>query len=185
MSEQDVQTYITWTHGAQPTWLQFHGPGTLLDRPIRQTTSPPTPPWFPILLPPPPPPPPPPPVILHPQFMPSVRASSNPAHPALPHRNRSAHAARFTALTIPVMMICAVQGVHRNALELHPLLHRGDPGDPSPCSPPNEPPVHHRQVASITVMPSYAMVGNVFLHVLVDDQDIIIAGVCGISGGEA
>ena len=109
-------------------------------------------------------------------------------NPALPHRNRSAHAARFTALTIPVMMICAVQGVHRNALELHPLLHRGDLGDPSPCSPPNEPPVHrcpHRQVASITVMPSYAMVGNVFLHVLVNDQDIIIAGVCGISDGEA
>ena len=79
MSEQDVQTYITWTHGAQPTWLQFHGPGTLLDRPIRQTASPPPPPRFPILLPPPPPPPPPPPVILHPQFMPSARASSNPS----------------------------------------------------------------------------------------------------------
>ena len=47
-----MQTYITWTHGAQPTWLQFHGPGTLLDRPIRWTASPPTPPRFPILLPP-------------------------------------------------------------------------------------------------------------------------------------
>ena len=34
MLEQDVQTFITWTHGAQPTWLQFHGPGTLLDRPV-------------------------------------------------------------------------------------------------------------------------------------------------------
>ena len=79
MSEQDVQTYITWTHGAQPTWLQFHGPGTLLDRPVRWTASPPPPPRFPILLPPPPPPPPPPPVILHPQFMPSVRASSSPS----------------------------------------------------------------------------------------------------------
>ena len=76
MSEQVVQTYITWTHGAQPTWLQFHGPGALLDRPIRQTTSPPPPPSFPLLLPPPPPPPPPPPVILHPQFMPSVRSPS-------------------------------------------------------------------------------------------------------------
>ena len=73
MSEQVVQTYITWTHGAQPTWLQFHGPGALLDRPIRQTTSPPPPPSFPLLLPPPPPPPP---VILHPQFMPSVRSPS-------------------------------------------------------------------------------------------------------------
>ena len=74
MSEQVVQTYITWTHGAQPTWLQFHGPGALLDRPIRLTTSPPPPPSLPLLLPPPPPPPPPPPVILHPQFMPSVRS---------------------------------------------------------------------------------------------------------------
>ena len=45
-------------------------------RPIRQTTSPPPPPSFPLLLPPPPPPPPPPPVILHPQFMPSVRSPS-------------------------------------------------------------------------------------------------------------
>ena len=79
MLEQDVQTYITWTHGAQPTWLQFHGPGTLLDRPVRWTASPPTPPRFPLLLPPPPPPPPPPPVILHPQFMPSLRASSGPS----------------------------------------------------------------------------------------------------------
>ena len=86
------------------------------------------------------------------------------------------------------MKIYAVLGVHRNALGQHPLLHRGDLGDPSPCSPPNELPVHrcpHRQIASITVMPSYAMVGNVFLLVLVDDQDVIIAGVCGISGGEA
>ena len=73
MSEQVVQTYITWTHGAQPTWLQFHGPGFLLERPIRQTTLPPPPPSFPLLLPPPPPPPPPP-VILHPQFIPSVRS---------------------------------------------------------------------------------------------------------------
>ena len=79
MLEQDVQTFITWTHGAQPTWLQFHGPGTLLDRPIRLTALPPTPPRFPILLPPPPPPPPPPPVILHPQFMPSLQASSSPS----------------------------------------------------------------------------------------------------------
>ena len=76
MSEQVVQTYITWTHGAQPTRLQFHGPGALLDRPIRLTTSPPPPPSLPLLLPPPPPPPPPPPVILHPQFMPSVRSPS-------------------------------------------------------------------------------------------------------------
>ena len=51
MSEQVVQTYITWTHGAQPTWLQFHGPGALLDRPIRLTTSPPPPPSLPLLLP--------------------------------------------------------------------------------------------------------------------------------------
>ena len=79
MLEQDVQTFITWTHGAQPTWLQFHGPGTLLDRPVRLTASPPTPPRFPILLPPPPSPPPPPPVILHPQSMPSLRASSSPS----------------------------------------------------------------------------------------------------------
>ena len=114
MSEQDVQTYITWTHGAQPTWLQFHGPGTLLDRPIRQTTSPPPPPRFPILLPPPP-------HSLCPQCVPP-RTEDN---PALPHRNRSAHNAGFTALTIPVMMIHAVLGRPRNALEQHPLQHRG------------------------------------------------------------
>ena len=74
-----MQTYITWTHGAQPTGLQFHGPGTSLDRPVQWTASPPPPPRFLILLPPPPPPPPPPPVILHPQFMPSLRASSSPS----------------------------------------------------------------------------------------------------------
>ena len=152
MLEQDVQTYITWTHGAQPTWLQFHGPGTLLDRPVRLTASPPTPPWFPILLPPP------------------------------------AHAARYAALTSSVMMIYAVSRVLRNALEQHPLLPCGDLGDPSPCSLQNEPPVHHclhRQVASITVMLFYIMGGSVFLPVLVADQDITVAGVCGISGGEA
>ena len=26
MMEQNVQTFITWTHGVQPTWLQYHGP---------------------------------------------------------------------------------------------------------------------------------------------------------------
>ena len=77
-----MQTFITWTHGAQPTWLQYHGPnylaGTLLDRPFRLTAPPPPPPQL-LLLPPPPPPPPPPPMILHPQFIPSLRASSTPS----------------------------------------------------------------------------------------------------------
>ena len=26
MMEQNVQTFITWTHGVRPTWLQYHGP---------------------------------------------------------------------------------------------------------------------------------------------------------------
>ena len=185
MSEQVVQTYITWTHGAQPTWLQFHGPGALLDRPIRQTTSPPPPPSFPLLLPPPPPPPPPPPVILHPQFMPSVLAPRSQLlvdNHALLHRNRSAHAARSIALTIPVMKSYTVQGVHPNDLGQHLLQHRGDLGGLLPCFPPNELAVNrcpHRQIASITVMPSCTMGGNVFRLVFVDDQDIIIAGVHG------
>ena len=34
-------------------------------------------------------------------------------------------------------------------------------------------------------MPSCAMGGNAFPLVFVDDQDIIIAGVHGINGGEA
>ena len=179
MSEQVVQTYITWTHGAQPTWLQFHGPGALLDRPIRQTTSPPPPPSFPLRFPPPPPPPPPPPVILHPPQYGAPRSQLLADNPALPHRNRSAHAARSTALTIPVMKSYAVQGVHPNDVGQHPLLHRGDLGGHLPCSPPNVLAVHrcpHRQIASITVMPSCAMGGNVFPLVIVDDQDIIIAG---------
>ena len=191
MSEQDVQTYITWTHGAQPTWLQFHGPGTLLDRPIWQTTSPPPPPRFPILLPPPPPPPPPPPVILHPQFMPSVRTTSNsaPRGQSCPATSKSQRA--------------------RRSIYSSDHSRDDDPRSPGPSSkrsrtasasaprrsrrpftvfPSKRAIVHrcpHRQIASTTVMPFYVMVGNVFLHVLVDDQDIIIAGVCGISGGEA
>ena len=34
-------------------------------------------------------------------------------------------------------------------------------------------------------MPFYIMDGSVFLPVLIADQDMTIAGVCGISGGEA
>ena len=73
MLEQNVQTLITWTHGAQPTWSQYHGPnyhaGTLFDRTFRLTA----------LLPPPPPPPPPPPMTLRPQSTPSLRTSSTPS----------------------------------------------------------------------------------------------------------
>ena len=82
----------------------------------------------------------------------------------------------------------AVQGVHPNDLGQHPRLRRGDLGGPLPCSPPNALLAHrcpHRQIASITVMPFSAMGGNVFPLVRVDDQDIIIAGVRGINGGEA
>ena len=191
MSEQVVQTYITWTHGAQPTWLQFHGPGALLDRPIRQTTSPPPPPSFPLLLPPPPPPPPPPPVILHPQFMPSVRSPSisAPRGQSCPATSKSQRTRRSIYSTDHSRdEELRSQGVHPNDLGQHPLLHRGDLGGPLPCSPPNELAVHrcpHRQIASITVMPSCAIGGNVFHLVIVDDQDIIIAGVRGINGGEA
>ena len=82
----------------------------------------------------------------------------------------------------------AVQGVHPNDLGQHPLLHQGDLGGLLPCFPPNELAVNrcpHRQIASITVMPSCTMGGNVFRLVFVDDQDIIIAGVHGINGDEA
>ena len=72
--EQNVQTFITWTHGVQLTWLQYHGPslhdhlpGVQAERLTRVPVPPP--------LPPPPPPPPPPPEILHPQFLPSLRTS--------------------------------------------------------------------------------------------------------------
>ena len=41
MMEQNVQTFITWTHGVQPTWLQYHGPslhdrlsGVQVERPL-------------------------------------------------------------------------------------------------------------------------------------------------------
>ena len=64
MTEQNVQTFITWTHGAHPAWLQYHGPAhdarelqTQCEVPIRIPASPPPPPHV-VLLPPPPPPPP-------------------------------------------------------------------------------------------------------------------------------
>ena len=187
MSEQVVQTYITWTHGAQPTWLQFHGPGALLDRPIRQTTSPPPPPSFPLLLPPPPPPPPPPPVILHPQFMPSVRSPSisAPRGQSCPATSKSQRTRRSIYSTD-----------HSRDEELHSpgrsskrsRTASASASRRSPCFPPNELAVNrcpHRQIASITVMPSCTMGGNVFRLVFVDDQDIIIAGVHGINGDEA
>ena len=79
MMEQNVQTFITWTHGVQPTWLQYHGP-SLHNRelraqgemPIRIPAPPPPPPQFVL---PPPPPPPPPPEIFHSQFVPTMRTS--------------------------------------------------------------------------------------------------------------
>ena len=86
------------------------------------------------------------------------------------------------------MMIYAVSRVLQNALEQHPLGSCGDLGDPSLCSLQNGLLVHrglHRQVASITVMLFYIMDGSVFLTVLVADQDITVAGVCRISGGES
>ena len=74
MMEQNVQTFITWTRGVQPTWLQYHGPslhdhlpgvqcGRRYHRHLHHM----------LVLPPPPPPPPPPPEIL--QFLPSLRTS--------------------------------------------------------------------------------------------------------------
>ena len=125
MLEQNVQTFITWTHGAQPTWLQYHGPnypaGTLLDRPFRLTASPPPPPQFLLLPPPPPPPPPPPMIIIH-----SSCPHCEPPLPPLPllledsHArllwSLSAHDAQFAELTNPVLTIYAVPRVPRNAL---------------------------------------------------------------------
>ena len=191
MSEQDVQTYITWTHGAQPTWLQFHGPGTLLDRPIRQTASPPPPPRFPILLPPPPPPPPPPPVILHPQFMPSVRASSNPSPrgQSCPATSKSQRARRSIYSTDQsrdddLRSPGRSSKRSRTASASAPRRSRR-PFTVFPSKRATRPSLSPLASCKHTVMPSYAMDGNVFLPVLVDDQDIIIAGVCGISGGEA
>ena len=80
MMEQNVQTFITWTHGLQPTWLQYHGP-SLHNRelraqgeiPIRIPAPPPPPPPHFVL--PTPPPPPPPPEIFHSQFVPTTRIS--------------------------------------------------------------------------------------------------------------
>ena len=79
MMEQNVQTLITWTHGAHPAWLQYHGPahdareyqrrgGTQL----HILPPPPPPPLTDPLLPSPPPPPP---ELLHPHFMPTLRRS--------------------------------------------------------------------------------------------------------------
>ena len=152
MSEQDVQTYITWTHGAQPTWLQFHGPGTLLGRPVRWTASPPPPPRFPILLPPPPPPPPPPPVILHPQFMPSLRASLSPSPrgqscPATVKSQRT-RCSRCSTAQFRDDDLRSLYEFSERALEQHPLPPCGDLGDPSPCSLQNEPPVHRCPLTS-------------------------------------
>ena len=76
MMEQNVQTFITWTHGV--TWLQYHGP-SLHNRelraqgemPIRVPAPPPPPPPQFVL----PPPPPPPPKIFHSQFVPTIQTS--------------------------------------------------------------------------------------------------------------
>ena len=75
MMEQNVQTLITWTHGAHPAWLQYHGPARdAREYPRRGGTQlhilppPPPPPLTDPLLPPPPPPPPP--ELLHPQLCP-------------------------------------------------------------------------------------------------------------------
>ena len=66
MTEQHVQTFITWTHGAREFRAQC-------EVPIRIPAPPPPPPHFVLL--PPPPPPPPPPEIFHSQFVPTIRTS--------------------------------------------------------------------------------------------------------------
>ena len=50
MMEQNVQTFKTWTHGVQPTWLQYHGPslhdhppGVQAERRMRVPVPPPPP----------------------------------------------------------------------------------------------------------------------------------------------
>ena len=106
MMEQNVQTFITWTHGVQPTWLQYHGPslhdhppGVQAERPIRVPAPPPLPPQF--VLPPPPPLPPPPLEIFHSQFVPTIRTSptssprgeSCPATTSSDRTRQSAHSA--------------------------------------------------------------------------------------------
>ena len=115
MLEQNVQTFITWTHGAQPTWLQYHGPnyqaGTLLDRTFRLTAPPPPPPQL-LLLPPP-----------STTTTATDDSSSSCPHCELPLPRRpedsharllwslSAHDAQFAELTTPVQTISAVSRV--------------------------------------------------------------------------
>ena len=156
MSEQVVQTYNTWTHGAQPTWLQFHGTrgftrqthladyvaSTPAKFPIASSTSSSTTPPL---------------VILHPQFIPSVRSPSisaprdNPAPPS-PQSQRTRRSIYST--DHPVMKSHAVQGARPSDLGQHPLQRRGDLDGPSQSSPPNVLAVHrspHRQLANTTV----------------------------------
>ena len=100
MMEQNVQTFITWTHGVQPTWLQYHGP-SLHDRALGVQAERPTPPPPQFVLPPPPPPRPPPPEIFHSQFVPTIRTSpasptsseSCPATTSSDRARQSAHSA--------------------------------------------------------------------------------------------
>ena len=107
----------------------------------------------------------------------------SPSRPILP----CAHAARSTALTLPVMKNHAVQGARPSDLGQHQLQRRGDLDGPLQCFLLNVLAVYrspHRQHAIITVTPSYAMDGNVFPLVLADDQDTIIAGVRDINDSE-
>ena len=173
MMEQNVQTFITWTHGAQPTWLQYHGPslhdhppGVQAERPIRVPAPPPPPPQF--VLPPPPPPPPPPPETFHSQFVPTIRTSptssprgeSCPATTSSDRTRQSAHSAD----QLSADNLQSRTRTQKRARTLKGAVSILD--DPSPCSLPNDRLVLHGpelQDANITAMPFYTMAGSVFL----------------------
>ena len=86
------------------------------------------------------------------------------------------------------MMNHTVPDPRPNDLEQHQLRRRGDLDGPLQCFIPNVQAVHQnlpRRRAIITVTPSCAMDGSVFLLVLVDGQVTIIAGVRDIDDSDS
>ena len=180
MMEQNIQTFITWTHGAQPTWLQYHGPslhdhppGVQAERLLRVPAPPPPPPQ--LVLPPPPPPPPPPPEIFHPQFVPSIRTSPTSSFrgqscPAPTSSERTRQSGRSTdqlsaddlrSLTRTQKRTRTLKGaVSSTAEHYSTTLHRVHSQTVYSCYT-----VHELRDATITAMPFYIMAGSVFLLV--------------------
>ena len=86
------------------------------------------------------------------------------------------------------MMNHTVPDPRPNDLEQHQLRRRGDLAGPLQCFIPNVQAVHRnlpRRRAIISVTPSCAMDGSVFLLVLVDGQVTIIAGVRDIDDSDS